>query len=384
MNPIARPYEPRDRDGFNHVRSVVYRGGEAVRPDENLFPEGSEGTVVEVNGRIVGAATSLRIPMFVRGNQTLAGGVAAVAVVPEQRRGGVGSALMRGVGTQLYDQGCTLAALYGFREVYYRKLGYEVCGGRNLITCPSSRIPQFGDAPSVHQLPCNDPAPLLDAYYRFAHRYSGMGNRTDDLWDRVIGNDGSYAIYAVGDPIQAYAVVRLESGFWVKQAIREAVWTTYAGYKGLMNLFAALGMNKSTIEWYEPTDSTFLAAHMDQGVEVRQERQTMYRVLNVSSALQLLPAEIDADIRLNIVDHDIPANHATWHIRSRAGQIEATPGRDTAEVDVTIQQFTQMLLGEPSAQSLIELGLVQPRTASAESALVSLFPNQRTYCLDFY
>lgn len=384
MNPIARPYEPRDREGFNHVRSVVYRGGEPVRPDENLFPEGSEGTVVEVNGRIVGAATSLRIPMFVRGNQTLAGGVAAVAVVPEQRRGGVGSALMRGVNGQLFEQGFTVAALYGFREVYYRKLGFEVCGGRNLITCPSNRIPQFGDAPSAYQVPCNDPAPLLDAYYQFAHRYSGMGNRTDDLWERVIGSDGSYAIYAVGDPIEAYAVVRLESGFWVKQPIREAVWTTYSGYKGLMNLFAAFGMNKSVVEWYEPTDSTFLAAHMDQGVEVRQERQTMYRVLKVANALQLLPAEVDAEIRLKVVDHDIPANHATWHIRSSAGQIEAEPNEGDADAEVSIQQFTQIILGEPSAQSLVELGLVQPRSSSAARALVSLFPAHRAYCLDFY
>src|SRR5205823_3460567 len=227
-NVTVRAYEPRDDEAFRHVRAMTFRGGESVQPDEKLLRQDCLAYVGELNGKIVAATTVIDMTATLGEQALRCAGLAAVAVVPEQRRSGIGTALMNDILPLLRAEGFALASLYPFRGSYYRKFDYAYCGTRYKITCPSDRLPKVkGEQLPVRMLEESERGQIYGCYETFARRYSGMNLRcSEDQWWRVLGGDTPLQVYAAGSPVEGYAVLRLNSGFWETQAIKELIWNT--------------------------------------------------------------------------------------------------------------------------------------------------------------
>ncbi len=270
-----------DREGFGHVRSRVYRGGGAVGIDENLLREDSDGLViVHPEGGIVGAATVLDMTYSRHGHPHRNAGIAAVGVLPEWRGRGAGTALMNGLLDRLREREFEIATLFPFRDRWYARFGFVTHGVRYEIKAESSRLPMAPSDLELRELGrgnWHEIAPVLEAW---AHRYDGINRRTPDQWWRVLGGDTPLAVYGAGDPLEAYAVVRLVGDFWVPQEIKEFLWTSERGYRALLGLFRGLAMNKSHVVWPEPADSPYLSEHFDRPVEVKLIGPAMYRLVN--------------------------------------------------------------------------------------------------------
>lgn len=281
----VRPYEPKDREGFGHVRSRVYRGGDPVRAEETILRDDSTGYVVEAHGQIVGAATVLDMTCSRNGTMHRCAGVAAVAVLPEWRGSGAGSALMRGLIPLMREAGFEVSTLHPFRDTWYRRYGYVGVGMRLDIRCSSDRLPSLPPDLPVREIAVSELDRLAPVCLAFSQQYNGYNLRTADQWWRTVGGDTPMAIYVCGDPVEAYAVVRLKGDFWVDQEIREFQWSTDRGYRSMLAFFKTLAMNKSAVKWMEPGDSPYFAHYYDRGASVELLGPVMFRLLDADEGV---------------------------------------------------------------------------------------------------
>ncbi|HTQ11252.1 MAG TPA: GNAT family N-acetyltransferase, partial [Fimbriimonadaceae bacterium] len=265
----VRPYEPRDQEQTWHVRAMTYNDGRPIPVEEQVYKTATP-FVGEVDGKIVGTFVIMDMTVS-RGVQAAwkTGGIAGVAVLPEARQSGVGSAMMRWSLRYMRDHGYTLAALYPFRQSYYRRFGYETCGLRVKVTCPNSRLPKIRAELPLRMLTPEQHGEIRGCYDAFAKARAGMNLREPFHWDRVIGNRTT--VYAAGSPVEAYALVEHDWQFWIDQPISEIAWTTVRGYEALLSLFGSIGINKSSVSWCEPADGLMLARYDDQGVTYESE-----------------------------------------------------------------------------------------------------------------
>jgi predicted acetyltransferase len=383
MGLVARLYREGDRDGFAHVRSMVYREGEPVRPDEELLAEDCVGTVVEKDGQIVGAATALDFESTFHAQTVRCAGVAGVGVLPHHRRGGVGSELMRGSNRVYLELGFEMASLYPFRETFYRRFGYETCGRRVQMAVPTHRMPSLSDPLEVRPVPIENAQQIYDCYTAHARRFNGANLRKPMQWKRALGMDKPFAIYAAGDPVEAFALVRLSWEFWKPQEIREVAWSSWQGYESIIAFLSQLGINKTELQWYEAADMPFAHGFMDQGIGIKIERPVMWRILDVAKVVAKLPATGKADLSVEILDPTMPENSGAWHIASDGQQVSVERS-NSADLTMTIQHFTQVCMGEPSFQTMAEQGVFGTLSEDTIRAGKSLFPARHVICLDWF
>ena len=378
----VRPYEERDREGFFHVRAMTYNDGRPIPPEDQVFKT-TRGFVAEVDGKIAGVFGILDFTCS-RGDVSVNdAAVAGVAVLPEYRMSGVGGVMMRWAIRHFREEGIPMASLYAFRESYYRKFGYEVCGSRIKISVPNTIFPKLKPIVPVRRLSLSEAGQLQPCYEAFCRRHSGMNIRTEKHWSRVLGKDTT--IYAAGaNEVEAYALLDHKWQFWETQNAAEVVWSTGAGYESILSVIAGVGINKSCVEWYEPSDSPFLARFMDHGVKANIERLVMYRVTDVPACLSAVKNRHKGEFTFRVVDDLVPENQGPWHV-SFSADGTSVKKTENAEIALTIQQFTQAFLGEPSLTDMIRNGTICSKDRGGElHAMELLLPPLPTYCTDFF
>lgn len=373
------PVEESHHEGFLAVRSMTYGDGLPAGPEAMANRFGIDRYVGLVDGEVAGICVVLPMNATRGGALIPCGGVASVAVAPERRRGGVGNGMMDGLVRQMRDRGQPLGSLYAYREPFYAKSGYAVVGKRLRIAVPTHRLPKVETSLPIRRLGPEDWQLIAPCHTAYAHARSGVHVRSETMWGRVLNENKPLAIYAAGDPVEGYVAISHKIDFWVEQFMSEVAWSTPEGYRACIDLMRQLGINKTSVAWYEPSDSPYYALYMDQGVETKVERPVMFRVNDVPAALRLLKPTESGETRLRIYDSVVPENEGPWRIRfSPAGvEIEACEGHDVA---MDIRPFTQAFMGEPSLADLARLGVVTGDTSNLER----LLPPSPVICGDFF
>jgi len=380
VNPVVvRPVGERYEEGYRSVLSLTYRDGQPIEPGDLTMRFGEEGFVGLVDDEVAGACVVL--PMnATRGDAILpCGGVAGVGVLPERRRGGVGNGMMDGLVRLLRDQGVPLASLYAYREPFYARSGYAVAGKRLRLSVPLHRLPKVRSGLPVRRLAPADWNLLKPCHDAYAHVRSGVHVRSEAMWMRVLNENRPLTIYAAGDPVEGYIAVSHKTEFWAEQWLSEVVWSSPAGYRGLLELMPALAINKTAVAWHEPSDSPYYALYLDQGAEAKVERPTMFRVTDVALALRSLRPSMDGDTRLLVHDEVVPENDGSWRVRFSPECVTVEPcmGHDVA---MDVRRFAQAFMGEPSLADLARMGEVEGNT----TVLERLLPPSPTICGDFF
>jgi predicted acetyltransferase len=375
---VVRPYREEDREGTFHVRAMTYNSGRPIPVDQQVYKT-STPFVGEVDGKIVGTYVVMDMTTT-RGGlaEWKTGGIAGVAVLPEARHTGVGGAMMRWALKDLRNRGYILAALYAFRESYYRKFGYEVCGIRHKVTCPNSRLPKRSSDLPVRRIFFKDLDEIKACYEGFARVRSGMNLRNDMHWGRIINDDEVKTVYAVGDPVEAYAIVEHDWAFWKDQPVEELAWTSLRGYDAIVSFLGSIGINKTSVSWYEPSDGLFLTRHLDQGVRIEAEKPVMYRALNVPVALESLASSGSGSFAIGVQDAVLPENDGPWQVCFEGGSSSLSRAL-TADFELDERSVAQALLGQPSLDDLVRNGI-----AAGVDAAQRFLPPSPTFCIDYY
>jgi predicted acetyltransferase len=376
-----RPYREEDRDAFFRVLSMSYRNGLEV-PEEDREFRFERPFVGLVDGEVAGAFFLLDMNAS-RGTALLGcAGVQAVAVLPEHRSGGLAGEMMRWALRLLREEGTPLSSLYGFRESYYRKFGYEVAGRRVKISCPSNRLPAGRDDLPIRKLAPDDWRLIAPCYEAFAHARSGLHVRNERMWERVLNEHRPVTVYALGDPVEAYIALSPSTAAWGNHHLSEVVWSTRRGYESLFSMMERIAVNMGSLSWYEPSDGPFLARHLDQGVETQIVRPIMFRVVDVPRALRELRPRGEGEFTLRVADDLFTGNEGPWRVRFSPAGVEVGPASE-AEIELDVRHFAQALLGEPSLDDLLRNGLACASGGAAEAAR-NLLPPLPVYCSDFF
>src|SRR5687768_3411137 len=193
MGLVVRAYTDADREGFAHVKSKVYRDGMPIDPEENMMRPDTFGTVAELDGKIVAVELEIDMTCTLRGTALKCMGVAAVGVLPEQRRSGVGLEMLTKALPIYKERGAIFASLMPFRAQYYRKAGYATAGTRLSFRCPTNRFPVFESDLEIWELPREDYSAIVPCYETFAKKYSGMNIRREEQWRWQLGGDNRFA-----------------------------------------------------------------------------------------------------------------------------------------------------------------------------------------------
>lgn len=367
-----------------HIWSIVFRQGVSMleeAADEFLDPDES-AFVAEENGKIVAAYLVQDMPV-VRGDVDLkVAGVAAVGVLPEHRHQGIGKQMMIDSLPRLRQLGFDAALLYPYRASYYRQFGYEILGKRYKISCPGERLPKLEVKLPVRQVSQDELHLLEPVYESFIKRISGSMHRSPERWKSRMGRKPPI-IYAVGDPIEAYATSGLEGMFWEDLRIGEFVWSSLAGYQSMLGVLRGLAINRSALNWHEPSNSPFLAAFSDQGATITLDRQIQGRLIDVPGSLMKLKPRESGEFRILVVDHQIPENRGPWQVRFSNGSVEVEPAKDSS-IAVDIRHLTQAYFGEPSFERLLAEGFIQATEGQELDSARRLFPAIPVCCMDYF
>ena len=387
MSLLFRPYrEPEDREATADIFAQIYRSGEPWAADEQVEDEDMSVYVGDLDGRIVAAWVVRHMGATLAAESSVrCGGVAGVAVRPDARSSGVGTSLMRWAIQRMRDDGYALSHLYAFRESWYRRLGWEVCGARMKIQCPQHRLPEIRSNLQAREVLGEGAWKVIEPVYQsFASNYSGMNVRTASQWVTVTRGTKSLArVFAIGDPAEAYCVSHVQTAFWEEQHVSEVAWSSREGYDALLAFLRSVASNKTALTWYEPPDSPFLAQHTEQGVKVSLDRPIMYRVLDLEVSLSALRPDGAGEFTMAVLDEDVPENRGPWRIAFGAHGIEIAKAVD-ADIEIDIRRLSQAVLGEPSFATLLRHGLIRCGSEGAAAAAAKLFSPRPVYCMDFF
>ncbi len=370
-----------DLDDMNRIWSWVYSN---EPPAEPLSPPG-EGSgyflVRNDEGEAVSVCQIYDYQMS-RGDAVLpCGGIGGVATPIEHRGTGAAAALMRGCLREMHKSGQVISALYGFRETYYRRFGYEMCGWRWQLTVPVARLPKLEKSLPVRQIDPKDVALLDEAYRPMSRRVSGFHQRTAADWKDRLGKKPS-PIYAVGDPIEAYAWVNLKE-FWGTAEVGEIGWSTRRGYESIMAVLRDACHNQSTLKWQEPPASPYIAQWADQGATPEMARWSMFRVVDVPGALRLLKPETSGSFCIDVLDEEIPENSGPWQVEWTPGSVQVSPGGEP-DLVCDIRPFSQALMGQPSLAELAGHEAVQVLRPEGLIAANQLLTPMPVMCSEFF
>lgn len=363
---------------------VVYNNGVPL-PDDRPFLSHTRHWALKRDGNVVGGFGMLETDCILRGATVPCGGIAAVAVAPEARSQGVAAEMMRAAAREYKERGYALGSLYAFRESYYRKFGYEVCGTRLEIDVANQAFPKFRTLLPVTRLNGSaGPGQILDCYKAYASRFNGCTSRQGKLWDRILPPTGNRHIYVAGDPVEAYAVVQHVDEFWTTQKIVEIAYTTRAGFETIFATLFGIGANKSSIKFDEPGDSLYLAIATDKFVTVNTRSQIMFRVLDVEAALSVIPCGDEAEFSFELDDPELPENSGCWRVKRDAGGTEVSAYHGQPDLTFSIQRFTQALMGDPSLEQLATWGFVEVHNPNGLRDAIKMLPRQTSYCMEFF
>lgn len=301
------------------------------------------------------------------------GGIGLVGVHPNHRRRGVGQRMMREILKNCADEGKVMAALYAFRDPFYRKLQFATCGWVWEIKSPVDRMPVTESALRIRQIGESDWEEIAELQQKWVRLRSLGVHRTPALWDRR-RKQSRPGKYVFGEPAEGYAFVK-HGGFWGTIEVGEFVYTTKAAYDAGIALFRSLAINNNEVVWLEPTDSPFLARHWDYGQTAKREKGSMVRVLDVAGALRTLkpdPAQ-DAELVLSVIDPLFESAIGPWAVRVKNGAVEVERSTKPAEITMSIEAFSQGFAGDPSWEILARNGDIQV-TESQLAALNAMAP----------
>lgn len=377
--------KPEDAFELDALWSRVYVSNEdAPQHHQREWPASQLRTIIRDKGKIVAAAVTHPFECM-RGKDTLkCAGLASVATGLEARQTGAASALTAGTLKEMHREGYAISSLYAYKDNFYRKQGYEICGARYRIVSPVCDLPTSSERIPIEVVPHDDVQSMNSVYEQFARSFNGSFVRDEYLWKRRIGKRAQ-AIYAIGSPAKAYFWANVDN-FWTDLTIGECAYTDPESYRALLCAFRSLAANHKTVTWHEPLNSAFVAAFGDAKATYNLDRWTMYRIINIEKAFTACSTDHEGSFSIAVTDDQIPENNGSFQITASGGKItvERLASGKQADLTTTIGHLSQAFMGHPGTAELVALGYIQVDNAQALSSAMAIMPSRGVTCMDFF
>ncbi|GII80832.1 hypothetical protein Sru01_58140 [Sphaerisporangium rufum] len=275
--------------------------------------------------RLMGTARLWDFRQWWHGRALSLGGVASVAVSPEERGRGVGRFLMRGVLDRCAELGHLASALYPMTTPLYRGLGWEHAGARYRVTLPTEALRPLAarDARAgLRRIGAADAAEVIATLDRVhaATRATGPIAWDENITRMWLGGENTFA-YLAEDGFVVYrwqeGGIEIDNLVAGSAATARALWALVGG--------ASSAAPKVTAS-VEPDDPMLWLVRERDKDTVAQTRW-MFRLVDLPAAVAArgYPAGVRVDTVVEVDDPQRPANSGAWRLTVSGGQGGATP-----------------------------------------------------------
>lgn len=350
--------------------------------------------VGELDGQIVASLVLYPLGCWVRGVRVALTGVGSVAVAPEQRRRGIGEALMRAALREMRQRGDALTALYAFRNSYYRKLGYGTVEVVQPLAFAPVNLPASDEARRTRRLMLPDRPAVQAIYERVAAQGHFALERRPEWWARRLwAYPGDWVVYEGRrrGQIEGYLYYEIDptnGPFRLAMTLIEFVAATPDAHRGLVGHLASLADQVQEIHFAAPADNAWIALfrsaqNLRPGAEIGIVSDTgnvangaMLRVTDAKLALETVPVSSFArgEVVLEVEDAILPQNARRFRVAARDGRLKVTPHMPRSGVRprlprlrVPADALGPLLAGTLAPRRAAETGLIESVGEAAET-----------------
>ena len=293
-------------------------------------------------GQPVAALTLFFRQMSLNGGELEAGLVASVGVPPEHRRRGFGRQMMQGLLKELHTRKTPVSLLFPFSVAWYRSLGYGLANFSWHIEQPMRLLPDFPERLHVRRASVDDEAAMRACHERarLDPANNGWLTRTEAEWTkRAFKPENERALFEADGQVEGYLLYRLD---WDAVEVIEWVATSERAWRGLLAFISAQGEQARQLKANLPQQSPVLWTlrepydRTEEVVDFIFRRGAllvngfMLRVVHLQEALRQrrYPADVVADLVLQIEDNQLPANSQPLRLAVENGRATVTAAAD--------------------------------------------------------
>jgi predicted acetyltransferase len=385
-----RPLREDERDRIYALQSQAFNVPRSAMLKSSAWPaEVARGAFVD--GELVAMLKTYTFGHFFGGRTVPALGIGGVSVAAHARGDRVAETLMMETLREFRDEDLAISTLYPATVPLYRRCGYEYGGFRIVFRAPLHALPRERGVPAVEPWTDDDLAEIVACYRTWAQTKSGVIDRPDWFWRRVLhaSEDEPVYRYCVREDgaITGYVTYSQEKhgdlpwGFDL--ATRDFVWTTRSAGQALL---AFAGRHRSTgvdLLWAGAADDALGLLLTEQDAAHDFSFRQMIRMLDVPAACEArgYPDALEASVELQVEDPAFGWNDAGWRVECSGGSAKVTSAPATARVDVMM--LGSMFTGMTSAVTARALGRLHA-TDDEVATLDAMFAGPAPYINDWF
>ena len=343
------------------------------------------------DGKMVGGARYHDFEMNVHGAIVKAGGVANVFVDLLHKKEHVAKDLMEHFHAHYRSQGAPVAALYPFRPDFYCKMGYGYGRKLNQYGIKPGDLPR-GDKSGVDYLTVADAKAAAECYNRYACATHGMVLKPEANMARLIQQNRVIG-YRRDGRIEALAKIHFDK---VRQdnPLLQNITVNYFVYENPEAFHAIVAFLGSQLDQVDrivfethDDDLHFLPTDPRDGEQAmyytcwetnRQAVGIMYRVLDTQRLFEALAGHDfngqSLRLKLTIRDSFLPQNSGSTLLQFKGGEAKVHDrGRHDAEVKMSVEWLSSLVMGVVDFRSLWTYGLVEVSDPARVDAVDRIF-----------
>lgn len=341
-----------------------------------------------------------------RGVAVPCGGIGAVAVDLAHKRERACGDLVTFYLNHFLERGTPMLSLWPFRPDFYRKMGFGLGGRIYRYTFAPDALPARSGKHHVRLATPADAKALQRCYARYFQRTHGLLDETEDSWRNTMNHYPKRQIYVYDSgqgEVLGYMIFEFTSdasGNWLANDL-EVFEFVYENRQVLSEMLAFLGSQKDQVgrivlqtpdpEFHfalnDPRDGTgalmmpVYHSAGSTGVGV------MYRVLDLRTVFQALTGTcfnpLSLKLKITLRDPFFRRNQASTPVQFINGRpkVLSSDRATDCEISLDISDFSSMLMGAVTLESLYTYGLADISDGKYLSDISNLFYIPRAaYC----
>jgi predicted acetyltransferase len=358
--------------------------------------------VVSDGQTVQGRLLALRFGQFFGGRRVSSSGIAGVAIAPEARGRGFGSAIVKEVIRTLADDGVSMATLYFSNAIPYRKAGFELAGTRIRYSAPVTSCPAYRGEVALRTWTDEDLDAIKKLHSEFAVQSQGLMDRSEFFWNTFleppdddvlhrycVERDGAITGYMIFSEHTerghlAYAFAEGDDNLSYAFATRDLVWSDLDSALALMGFAEGHRAWATSLLWTGPVEDPLATVFADRPGKIHSSNHWMARILDVTAALQQrgYPAMARCVFELDISDPVIERNNAAFRVTVEGGRATVEPvsaARSRADIGILSGMFTGWL----APRDAVRLGRLEADDATV-LALQTAFAGPKPWLLEIF
>jgi len=324
--------------------------------------------LARLDGQVAGGGVLLPLAQWFGGKSVPMLGVHCVAVAPEYRGTGVGSALMRALVEEIHSRKVPISTLYPSTQPVYRAVGYEQAGIWVRYRVPISGFRLRDRELAVERVRWEDLDDVRRVYDERARRESGNLDRTEWCWRRIFEPmRGSAYVFRArrGKTTEGYIAFARK---WHPDHLQghdihclDFVALTPEAGRRLLTLMAdhrSLGRDMLVAG---PPSAPALLPLSEQIGTVDTLLRWMVRIIWVKAALEArgYPRGLTAELGLEIEDDVLTNNTGGYILRVGLGAGRVERGRPPKPLWLHVRGLAALYTGYATAEQLSAIGLAR-------------------------